>query len=378
MRMLEIIGALLIMLIITYSLSDLIQQGFVVTQQRQAADQLALVTRAAAGYVRKHHGELSPQATASSGPTVTIATMVTEGFLATGFRDRNVWGQAYQVYIRKDANSGDLRAVVLTSGGRGHDTGSNFGTSVVPGAAALMGGVAGFVATGDVPGQSSGTLQGSGGGWSLSLATLGIPSPGGGHLGSLSNFDSYSLSQDYLYRVEVPGHPELNQMQTELDMTKHDINNVSAMQFVEREISSETCVNTEDQGRIFLDKKRGLYLCRNNSLEIIGDSGNSTLVKNVTVAFNGDEIDKPQCAPETNTVPTIFTSPAIAAAGPVSPPMSSIQTWATNVSDAKWQVHLRVLTDDRSISYDDSGWVYPPADFHRITVLTTCAKVVTP
>lgn len=380
MKMIEIIGGLLIMVILIPVLGNLMAQGFALTQQRQAADHLGVVSRAASGYVRKHQTDLLTQATASSGPSVTVATMVSEGLLPTGFRDHNVWGQSYLVYVRKDATSGDLRAVVLTTGGRGHTSGSNFGTSIVPGAAALLGGSAGFVPSGDIPGQSAGSLQGSGGGWNLPLASLGISSPGAGHLGVLTNFDSSALGQDYLYRVAVPGHDELNAMETTLDMSNHGVKNVAQLQFVEREITSEGCSTTDEQGQIFLDKTRGLYICRNNSLEIIGDSGNSTLVRNILLAKDGDVIEKPTCAPHTNTVATIFTSPSIAEVGPEAPPLSSFQTWATSTDDTHWQVHMRLLTPKKSLSEDGSGWVYPAADFHRISVLTSCSKTtsVTP
>ena len=378
MKMIEIIGGLLIMAILIPVLGNLMSQGFTMTQQRQAADHLAVVSRAASNYVRKHQTELLTQATASSGPTVSVATMISEGFLLNGFRDRNVWGQSYLVYVRKDATSGDLRAIVLTSGGRGHESGSKFGTSIVPGAAALLGGSAGFVPTGDVPGQSAGTLQGSGGGWNLPLASMGISSPGAGHLGALTNFDSSSLGQDYLYRVAVPGHEELNAMETVLDMSNHGVKNVAQLQFVEREITSEACTTEDEQGQIFLDKTRGLYICRNQSLEVIGDSGNSTLIRNIALAKNGDLIEKPLCAPNTNTIPNIFTSPSLAAIGPESPPLSAFQTWATSTDDTHWQVHMRLLTPQKSLSEDESGWVYPQADYHRISVLTSCSKSVTP
>ena len=378
MKLIEVIGALLIMAILLPKLADMMAMGLADTQKRQAADHLALVSRASADYVRKHQTNLS-SATASSGPTLSVADLVSDGLLPAGFQDRNVWGQSYAIYIRKDSTSGHLRAIVLTTGGRAAAT-SRFLNVTVPGAAALLGGTGGFVPTGDVPDQSADTLQGSGGGWSLSLAALGVPSPGAGHLGALTSFDASALGQDYLYRVAVPGHDELNAMQTELDMTNHAIRNVSELQFEEREISSESCTAPEDQGRVFLDKIQGLYLCRNNSLEIIGDSGNSTLLKTAVLARNGDKISKPSCASGTGTSPAIFTSPSIAEAGPEAPPLTSFQTWATSLSDTEWQVHMRVQTPDKTLSTDgdDSGWVYPASDYGRIVGMTSCVKQAAP
>lgn len=376
MKLIEAIGVLLLLAMLLPKLADMMFMGLLDTQKRQAADHLALVSRASANYVRKHQASLLSQATPTSGPTVSVADLVSDGLLPDGFRDRNVWGQSYEIYVRKDAASGHLRAVVLTTGGRGHQTGSSFATATIPGAAALLGGSGGFVPTGDVPGQPAGTLQGAGGGWSLSLAGMGIPSPGAGHLGALTSFDATALGQDFLYRVAVPGHEELNAMQTELDMTDHAIRNVSELQFEEREITDQSCAAPEDRGRVFLDRVHGLYLCRNNSLEIIGDSGNSALLKNATLAKNGERITKPVCAPNTNTAPAIFTAPALAEAGPKAPPLTSFQTWATSPSDTEWQVHMRVQTTNKRLSTDgdDSGWVYPADDYGRIIVLTMCVK----
>ncbi len=73
-----------------------------------------------------------------------------------------------------------------------------------------FGGAGDFVPTSDITGQTPGTLLGSSGGYVLDLAALGIASPGSGHLGAYSAFDEHDIGTDYLYRSEVPGHPEYN------------------------------------------------------------------------------------------------------------------------------------------------------------------------
>jgi hypothetical protein len=369
------IGGIIITIFMLPLLTRLWDQGFTQQQERLAADHLNMVTKAAATYVRTNGEALLGSATATSGPSVDISTLINEGLLSQGFSQHNIWGQTYQVYIRRP-QANELQAIVLTSDGFTSGK-ENFATVVVPMAALLAGGSAGFVPTGTVPGQTTGTLHGAGGGWVLTLSSLGIPSPGPGHLGALASFDSSSLGQDFLYRVAVPGHEELNAMQTELDMTDHAIRNVSELQFTEREITDEACTDVDDQGRIFLDKNFGLYVCRNYRLETIGDTGNSTLINEVTLARNGDVITKPVCPTNTGTVPMIFTSPSIAEAGPVAPAISAFQSWAASLSDTEWQVNLRLLTTNKTIG-DDDGWVYPPDNYHRIAVFTTCARAVIP
>ncbi len=368
MKLIETIAALLILIMLLPVLMNLWKAGSDQLQKRQAADQLLAVNKAVAAYVRKHQTDLLTQTTASSGPSITTDPLVAQGFLESGFQGHNVWGQTYQIHIRQPSTNA-LQAVVLTTGGRGEESRDvRFATAVVPSAAAMAGGAGGFVPTGNIPGQPSSSLRGAFGGWTLDLASVGIASPGPGHLGALTTFDSSSLGQDFLYRVAVPGHPELNQMQTELDMTDHAIRNIYEAQFTSRTIGSEAC-DSSTEGVIFLDNEQGLYLCRNGSLEIVADTGNSTLFKSTAVAQDGELIAKPSCAPSTNTTPQIFVAPAIVAIGSQAPPITSFQVWATSASDTQWQVHMRLLTTD-----DTLGWVNPASDYGRIMVYTTCSK----
>lgn len=368
MKLIEVLGALIIMMLLLPALANLWVQGSDEMEKRQAADQLALVNKAVAGYARKHQATLLTQASVAGGPTITTADLVVESFLSAGFTGRNVWGQTYQIFFRQPS-AGNIQAIVLTTGGRGaNPRAPRFASAIVPSAASMLGGTGGFIPTGDMPGQTSNMLQGAFGGWSLDLASVGIPSPGPAHLGALSGFDASSLGQDFLYRLAVPGHPELNQMQTDIDMTDHSIRNLHDVQFMPRTLSTETC-DAASEGRMFLDPAQGFYICRNGQMEIVADSGNSVFLKGAFLAVDGQMVDKPQCAPGTNTVPQIFVSPTIAAAGAEAPPITSFQAWATDVSATQWQVHLRLLTTD-----DNLGWVNPPANYGRIVVYTTCAK----
>lgn len=373
MHLLGTIGAIIVLIIMMPGFLGWWESGHTATQQRIVANHMAAVTRAARQYVNRHQDTLLTQASASAGPSVTIAELINEGFLSEGFQPRNAWLQEYQIHVRQP-QTGTLQAIVLTTGGRNNET-DKFRNVTVPGAAALVGGAGGYVPSGVLPGQTENMLQGAGNGWILDLGSVGIASPGSGHLGAVSSYDSSALGQDFLYRVAVPGQPELNAMQTELDMTDHAIRNVSELQFEEREITDQSCAAPEDQGQLFLDRVQGLYLCRDNSLEIIGDSGNSALLKNATLAKNGDRIAKPSCAPSTGTAPAIFTSPSIAEAGPDAPPLTSFQTWATSLSDTEWQVHMRIQTPTKTLDgSDNDGWVYPADDYGRIMVLAMCIK----
>lgn len=367
---LEALGALAIVLLMLPMLARLWDVGVTEVQKRAVALHLGKVGEAAAKYTRKNYANLLVQSSASSGPVVSIADLRTSGFLPQGFGDRNAWGQEYTVYVRKP-KANELQTVVLTNGGRGHtSTTPHFGNSVVPSAAALVEGAGGFVPTGDLPGTVAGSLRGSYGSWVVDLGGAGIPDPGAGHLGYLANFDASALAQDYLYRVAVPGSPDLNAMFTDLDMRDHAVKGVKEAQFISHDLASQTgfCSSATDEGKVFLDAQQGLYVCRNGQVQVIGDTGNSTLLRQATLAKAGDRIAKPICPAGTATHPEIFVAPSIAEAGADAPPMTALQAWATSLSDTEWQVHLRLLTTNTGL-----GWVEPAAEYGRLMVMTTCA-----
>lgn len=366
--LIEMLVALMVVAVMLPVAYRLWLTGFVAYQQGQAADQLRQVNAAANAYTKRHFETLLASASATGGPQITIDQLINDSLLPTGFRNSNIWGQSYEIYVRSPRQN-SLDTITITRGGREHVDGDSFATMTVPGAAMRLGGAGGFVPTGALPGQQDGTLHGAAGGFILDLAALGIASPGPGHLGAYSAFDEYDLGTDYLYRGEVPGHPEYNQMTTELDMTGHDIENVGSVQYVSRTVTDGESCATEDEGKMFLDQLQGMYLCRNGQLVLMADTGNSTQFKMSTVANNGDRITKPSCAPGTGTTPQIYVAPAIASSGAKSPPMAALQAWATSVSDSQWQVHLRVLN-----TTNEDSWVYPDANYGRVMVFTTCSK----
>ena len=364
----EMLIVLAIIAMLMPSVYDLWRSNFIAFQQGLAADQMRQVNEAANAYVKRNFETLLSSATPSSGPQISIQNLIDDDLLPDGFRNSNIWGQSYEIYVRSP-HENTLNTITITRGGREHEEGDSFATLTVPGAALQLGGAGGFVPTGALPGQTDGTLHGAAGGFILDLAALGIASPGPGHLGAYSAFNEYDLGTDYLYRSEVPGHPEYNQMETSLDMTGHDIENVGSIQYVSRTVADgETCTEA-DEGKMFLDEDQGMYLCRNNQLVLLADTGNSTQFKTSTFVNNGDKVAKPSCAPGTDTVPQIYVAPAIVSSGEQSPSMASIQAWATSVSDTEWQVHLRVLNTSSS-----DAWIYPDSNYGRVMVFTTCAK----
>lgn len=353
-------------------IGQFVNRGSVIIQQRAAASHLTQISQAANDYLLAMRDTLLGTVTATSGPVVTVDDLINAECLPEGFGRQNVWAQDYLVYIRAPRTD-ELMAITLTTGGQGTPDGK-FASTVVPGAALIAGGAAGFVPTGLLPGQTQDSLQGVFGGYTLNLANYNIPSPGPGHLGALSAYESSAALKDYLYRVAVPGHPELNAMQTDLDMSDHAIRGIEELQMTSHDAldPNRTC-NASTEGQTWLVKDDGLYLCRNGILELLADTGNSVLMQQADLVAHNQLVEKPTC--KAGTEPQIFVSPSIVSSGPETPPMASYQAWAINHDATHWQVKIRVLTAE-----DDDTWLYPGSDYARAVAIATCIRpeAVTP
>ncbi|WP_419783932.1 shufflon system plasmid conjugative transfer pilus tip adhesin PilV [Maridesulfovibrio sp.] len=368
MGMMDALAALLIIAMMLPMLGDMMDRGFQHIDEQNVSSHLAAVLDAASGYAKEHYPDLISSSTASSATTVTMDQLRAGNYLPSGFQNRNAWGQRYGIYVL-EPNAEDLQVIVLTYDGR-TSTAKNkrFGTASAPSAAAMVGGSGGYIPTGDLPGQSPTELRGSQGGWVVNLAGTNIPIPSPGHIGGRAFLREGELRQDFLYRVEVPGHPELNEMSTELDMTDHAIENVKEIQFEKHTIgdidASGFCGDPDKEGRVFLDPDVGLYVCRNGEPQVIADSGNSQIFKDATYAVNGQLIPKPICPPGVTSTPQIFVAPAVISEGPISKSFVAVQSWATDEGD-NWRVHLRIkdVNDD---------WIFPPDGYGQVMVITTC------
>lgn len=354
---------MLIMLVMLPSIFNQINESLLFLKKRSASDHLKIVNSAVGEYIKLHHAALLTTCTANKGVTLTIQDLKDDELLPSGFSEKNAWKQTYKIYVRQPKTN-ELQGITLTDS-KNTPYEKKFINSVIPSTATFLGGAGGFVPSGDVPGQSSGMIVGSYGSWELELNKLGITSPGPGHLAALATFGSSELGLDFLYRVAVPGEPELNAMQTNLDMTDHDINNLRSLKLVSHTFDEFVCTEAENDNRLFYDESEGMYICRNGKAVMVNDTGNSIMMKNATIASNGEFIDKPVCPEGTDTKPYIFISPSIVSSGENALHLAAIQSWATDVDDKKWQVHLRVLNKKEE-------WIYPTANYNKMTVVTLC------
>jgi hypothetical protein len=212
----QVLGALfavLVGLLIFPTISRYQQTGNENTLALATAQQQKQLCDAALGYMQQN-------ATAAAPPvvTVTVDNLKNLNFLPGGFSATNAYGQTWQVQVRKLAN-GNLQALVLSTGGIAlPDLQANM-------IASLVGAAGGFIPLNDSTLYAANTAYGAYGSWTV--ATAGYNNIAGGHLAALVSYDAGQIGNGNLYRNAVPGQPQLNQMNTALNMGSSNINNAA-------------------------------------------------------------------------------------------------------------------------------------------------------
>ncbi|WP_282282444.1 shufflon system plasmid conjugative transfer pilus tip adhesin PilV [Pseudomonas sp. PS02302] len=179
-----------------------------------AADQQKQVADAAAKYLKDNFATVYAAAGTTTPAQITPAMLRNTNYLPAGFTDANAFGQTFVVLARRVATN-QLESIVLTTGGQVID---EIGTREI---AENLGAPGGFV-----PVANTGIVQGVRGGWSLALSNYGV-NPGAGHTASALFLQDGTLANDYLYRNAIAGKPELNRMNTALNMGGNDLNNAA-------------------------------------------------------------------------------------------------------------------------------------------------------
>lgn len=175
------------------------------------------ILTAAQKYIQTYYPNVEAVATPNKPATITVGMLESTGLLSTAFGASNPWAQTWQVQVLQPS-PGKLQALLLSEGG------VKIPERVAPEIATEVGASGGFVPySGEYGNLGPNIAQGAYGHWSVSMA--GYSNPGPGHVAALLAFDNGSLETDYLYRVQVPGHPQLNTMQTALNMGSNAITN---------------------------------------------------------------------------------------------------------------------------------------------------------
>ncbi len=215
----DVMGGIIIFLIIAASASVWMKNSAAEQHGRTAGQSLERLARGEfTDYVHKHEADLRADAAGGKVALRTLNQVRTAGDVTPSlYASQNIAGQSYELRAIVAANN-VLQAVVVTTGGD-------------PLPQNLM------VAAANTIGTSGGMIVGNGGYcgsqkinvltlcgtnllWQMpaSAFTGTQPALSDGHLAYALFFDDAIENSDYLYRDRVPGKPELNQMNTYLQM----------------------------------------------------------------------------------------------------------------------------------------------------------------
>lgn len=211
----SLIETMFVLLLITLAVSGAFvwqERYYESLNQKETAQHAKLVADAAGKYVKDNYSAVLAAAGPTTPATITVAMLRATNYLPSGFSDRNNYGQTYTIRaIEPTANL--LQTVVLTTGG---STIPELGIRRI---AKLIGAKGGYIST-----TNTALIQGSSGGWQIPLAPYSV-SPGAGRIGTALFVEDGAVINDYLHRSAVPGHPEVNRMNTAINMNSNDITN---------------------------------------------------------------------------------------------------------------------------------------------------------
>ncbi|WP_260498051.1 shufflon system plasmid conjugative transfer pilus tip adhesin PilV [Pseudomonas sp. MSSRFD41] len=221
-----------VMALVVLALMTTLATGLIIRQQDSqdyeiAANKQKTIAQALSKYVKDNYSTVLANATATAPVQITVPMLINTKYLPAGFTDSNSFGQTIVGLARKP-NPNQLEVIALSIGGQ-----------VIPelgirSMAEHLGGPGGFISS-----TSPNVIQGVRGGWQLALSNYAI-NPGPGHTASALFLMDGDLANDYLYRNAVPNRPELNRMNTHIDMGGNDINNTGTLNATTANVSGET------------------------------------------------------------------------------------------------------------------------------------------
>lgn len=220
--LLETLLALAIGAVVMIAFAQAAQQRANSILESAAAAQMKEVAKGAKAFVSDNYSTLRDNA-----PQVLSPAAMT-GYMPPNLQ-RDAFGQDYVLLTRPSTISGvpGIEALVVAGDATRPLTFDN-----IAGVASLAGAAAGFYAQSEPPLQCSGRdVCGAYGFYAIDTTGFlpsGFATPTVVSYIEANNGNAFS---DYLYRVAVPGEPQLNRMSTDIDMDGNDIANIGAARF---------------------------------------------------------------------------------------------------------------------------------------------------
>ncbi|EJF1042415.1 TPA: shufflon system plasmid conjugative transfer pilus tip adhesin PilV, partial [Escherichia coli] len=202
----EILAGLIVIGIATPMIYSEIENWLNEQLYQSAAYHADAYNTAARNYIADNNARLH---SGSLPANFTADDLIRQGYLKQGF-NHSPFGQSYITGIRRNQTTGRLEALTCSTGGQ---TIKEEGLRSVAG---QLPGLGGFI-------SKNGTATGAFGAWTDKPGDYGLTCSTG-HIAVVMSGDDLQES-DRLYRFQVAGRPELNQMHTAINMGGNNINN---------------------------------------------------------------------------------------------------------------------------------------------------------
>lgn len=224
------------------------------------------ISKAAADYIADNHGAIKANATASRPVLIRVQDLITNNYLPAGYSVTNANNQSVCVLVLEPA-ADKLEAIVVAEGGQALD-------DVSLGLAAATLGASG----GGIYSTAATTLQGAMGSWSAPVGNFANANHPGrrcngatgavqfraGHPVKALWFEQNTDATGFLYRDAVAGRPELNRMNTTLDMGGNLLAGL-------RQVSEGGTCNATTEGRALATNSTGQVLtCQSGRWQLQG------------------------------------------------------------------------------------------------------------
>lgn len=209
--LIEVLGALALVAIVSTGAVAMIDAALEDTRAQHAGRHQSKMTEASERYMRENYAALL--SATGAGP-VAVPVSALANLLPDGFQPSNAYGQTPCLRVVQPA-PGRLNALIVGEGGESIPTKRMAYVAVHAG----PGG-------GQIAADNPNVALGAFGSWQVAVDSYGTAPCGAAAGGPASNrlasalfFDGpSSAGTDYLYRNEVPGHPELNALEVPLAM----------------------------------------------------------------------------------------------------------------------------------------------------------------
>ena len=212
--LLEVLAAIAISAGLMAAGANYIQDRLTDVKNQAASQYQVTVTDAAKKAIKANYAAYAASATAAVPVVITVPNLIAAGYLNTGFSSTNPYGQTACVLLIKPSGN-QLQALVVTE--------TTATAQKIPDATIALTAAQGGAQGGYVPTTDPVNVYGAYGAWKIPIAPFNTKNCSGtafasGSLAYSIFFDSDAMSNDFLYRNQIAGHPELNTMNTPLNM----------------------------------------------------------------------------------------------------------------------------------------------------------------